>query len=191
MSVAVVYETHSTSVDNEEGFATGWLGGTLSKTGREQAQALGRRRRNDGLDVVIASDLNRAIETARIAFDGSGIPVLLDWRLRECDYGELNGMPRSLLEAERRARIDEPFPGGESWRQAVARVAGVLDALTRTRDGQRVCLIGHVATRWALDHVVTGTRLEDLVEAPFDWREGWEYTLPAHAGASQDVATLC
>ena len=191
MSVRLVYETHSTSVDNEEGFATGWLGGALSEIGREQAESLGRRRRNDGLDVVIASDLNRAVETARIAFAGSSVPVLLDWRLRECDYGEMNGMPRSLLEEERRARLDEPFPGGESWRQAVARVTGLLDELTRTRNGQRVCLIGHVATRWALDHVVDGVRLEDLVDAPFVWQEGWEYTLTSQLNASDRPATLC
>ena len=86
-------------------------------------------------------------------------------------------MPRSLLEAERRVRLDEPFPGGESWRRAVARVADLLDELPRTRDGQRVCLIGHVATRWALDHVANGIPLEDLVDAPFAWQEGWEYSL--------------
>jgi broad specificity phosphatase PhoE len=191
MSVAVVFETHATSVDNEEGFATGWLGGTLSDVGREQAQSLGRRRRNDGVDVVIASDLNRAVETARIAFGGTGIPVRLDWRLRECDYGEMNGMPRSLLETERRARLDAPFPGGESWREAVARVAGLFDELTHTSDGQRVCLIGHVATRWALDHVVNGVRLEDLVDAPFAWQEGWEYSLPRRAALGGGSQTLC
>jgi broad specificity phosphatase PhoE len=185
MTVRIVYETHSTSVDNEEGFATGWLGGGLSEVGRERACALGQRRRDDGIDVVIASDLNRAIETAQIAFGGSAIPVLLDWRLRECDYGEMNGMPRALLDAERRARLDEPFPGGESWRQAVARVGGLLDELAHTRAGRRICLIGHVATRWALDHVTRGVPLEDLVDAPFAWQEGWEYTLPSPSDADR------
>src|SRR6476646_1054193 len=110
MGVQLVYETHSTSVDNEVGRATGWLGGTLSAAGREQARRLGARRRDDGIDLVLASDLNRAVETARIAFAGSEIPVQLDWRLRECDYGSLNGMPRARLDAERRARLDTPFP---------------------------------------------------------------------------------
>jgi len=182
MTVQLVYETHSTSVDNEIGRATGWLGGTLSATGREQARALGERRRNDGIDLVVASDLNRAVETARIAFEGSGIPVTLDWRLRECDYGDLNGMPRALLDAERRGRLDEPFPGGESWRQAVARVVGALDEIGRDLGGRRVLLIGHVATRWALDHALGGVPLEALVDAPFAWQEGWEYTLPGPSG---------
>jgi 2,3-bisphosphoglycerate-dependent phosphoglycerate mutase len=177
MSVQVIYETHSTSVDNEQGLATGWLGGTLAPIGREQARQLGRRRRQSGLDVVVASDLNRAVETARIAFEDSGIPVRLDWRLRECNYGAMNGMPRSQLDRERRLRLDEPFPGGESWRAAVERVAPFLEELVKERQGQRVLLIGHVATRWALDHLVNGQPLEELIDAPFDWQEGWEYTL--------------
>ncbi len=177
MSVHVVYETHSTTEDNEQGFATGWLGGTLSRTGREQALELGQRRRHDDLDIVIASDLNRAVETAQIAFGDSDIPVHLDWRLRECNYGVMNGMPRSQLETERRLWLDEAFPGGESWRAAVERVGFVLDQLVAERPGQRVLLIGHVATRWALDHFVHGQPLEDLVDAPFEWQKGWEYTL--------------
>jgi 2,3-bisphosphoglycerate-dependent phosphoglycerate mutase len=179
MSVQLVYETHSTSVDNERGIATGWLGGELSATGREQARGLGERRRADGLTAIFASDLNRAVETAQIAFNGSGLPVWLDWRLRECDYGELNGMPRSRLDAERARRLDEAFPGGESWRSAVARVGVFLGELAGGYDGQRVLVIGHVATRWALDHYVLGVPLEELLGVPFAWREGWEYTLDA------------
>ena len=38
-------------------------------------------------------------------------------------------------------------------------------------------LIGHTATRWALDHLLDGRTLEQVVTAPFDWREGWEYDL--------------
>jgi broad specificity phosphatase PhoE len=177
MSVRVVFETHSTSEDNERGLATGWLGGRLSALGREQAAQLGERRRDDGIDVVLVSDLNRAIQTAEIAFAGSGIPVRVDWRLRECDYGELNGMPRALLDRQRRARVDEPWPGGESWRDAIRRVNALLDELVEVQDGERVLLIGHVATRWALDHRVNGVPLEELAAAQFDWQEGWEYEL--------------
>jgi 2,3-bisphosphoglycerate-dependent phosphoglycerate mutase len=177
MSLRLVYETHSTSEDNERGIATGWLGGVLSEVGREQARSLGTRRRDDRLAAVYASDLNRAVQTAEIAFAGSGVAVLLDWRLRECNYGEMNGMPRALLDAERALRVDLPWPGGESWREAVARVDGFLDELVATRDGERVLLIGHVATRWALDHRVDGVPLEALAVAPFAWQEGWEYLL--------------
>lgn len=177
MSVAVVFETHSTSTDNERGIATGWNQGALSAAGREQARQLGRRRRDDGLAVVFTSDLRRAVETAEIAFAGSPLPIVQDRRLRECNYGDLNGMPRAQLGQERLQRLDEPFPGGESWRQAVARVGRFLAELAQERDGERVLVIGHVATRWALDHVACGLPLDRLAEAPFEWQEGWEYTL--------------
>jgi 2,3-bisphosphoglycerate-dependent phosphoglycerate mutase len=38
-----------------------------------------------------------------------------------------------------------------------------------------VLVIGHVATRWGLDHFIGGARLEDLAAQDFAWQEGWEY----------------
>jgi len=49
VSVEVVYETHSVSVDNERGFATGWLDGRLSEQGKQLAKKLGDRRRHDDI----------------------------------------------------------------------------------------------------------------------------------------------
>lgn len=171
----LIYETHSTTVDNERGIATGWLDGELSESGREQARLLGERRRD--ADVVYASDLGRAVETAEIAFGGTGIPVHLDPRLRECDYGELNGRPGAEIEARRSSHIDEPFPGGQSYRQVVDATRALLEDLAARHDGRRVVLIGHSANRWALQHLLEGAPLEDLVAAPFEWQEGWTFRL--------------
>ena len=178
MAIELVYETHSTTIDNETGIATGWLDGQLSETGRRQAAELGARRRGDGLAAVFASDLGRAIETADIAFAGSELPVHHDWRLRECNYGELNGARAADIEAERVRRIEEPFPGGESYQQVVERTRDFLNDLFAELDGTRVLLIAHSANRWALQHLLLGAPLEEVVAAPFEWREGWEYPLP-------------
>lgn len=177
MAIALVFETHAMTVDNELGRATGWLPGELSGQGRVQARDIGGRRRDDGIAAVFSSDLHRAIQTASIAFDGSGIPVLHDWRLRECDYGQLNGMPADEMHRGRLGHLDRPYPSGESWRQAVARVGRFLADLPLRWDGQRVLVIGHVATRWGLDHFIDGAPLEDLIGQDFAWREGWEYRL--------------
>lgn len=146
MAVAIVLETHSVTTDNEAGVATGWLDGRLSERGRIRATELGRRRRNDGVAAVFASDLGRAVETVELAFGGSGIPVHRDARLRECNYGTWNGMPVSRL--------------ARDW------------------DGARVVVVGHSATRWALDHLLAGAVLHEVMVAPFAWQEGWLYTLP-------------
>jgi len=177
MSTEIVFETHSWSEDNDRGVATGWLPGRLSARGRELAAELGVRRRDDRLAVVLCSDLRRAAETAEIAFCGTDVPVLRDWRLRECDYGRLNGHPAAEVQEHRETRLDLPYPGGESWRQAVTRAGGVLPDIAGRWDGRRVLIIGHVATRWALDHMIDGVPLEELSRADFGWREGWEYQL--------------
>ncbi|MDR3033358.1 MAG: histidine phosphatase family protein [Kitasatospora sp.] len=177
MAIQLVFETHALTLDNERGRATGWLPGQLSEQGREKARQLGRRRADDGITAVFTSDLARAVQTAAEAFSQRPIPVLHDWRLRECDYGRRNGMPVAELHAGRRDHLDRPYPGGESWRQAVTRTARFLNDLPLRWQGQRVLVIGHVATRWGLDHLISGVPLEDLAEQDFAWQEGWEYRL--------------
>ena len=179
--ITVVYETHALSTDNEAGVATGWLHGELSPRGRELAAALGERRRNDGIAAVFASDRRRAFETAEIAFGETEIPIFLDWRLRECDYGELTGGPAERVGSEVKNGVHTPFPGGESYRDVVARTACFLNDLFLRWDDKRLVVIGHAATRWALQHIVDRERLEDVVGAPFEWQEGWEYRLTGEA----------
>jgi 2,3-bisphosphoglycerate-dependent phosphoglycerate mutase len=176
MAVEVVYETHSITVDNETGHATGWLDGELSERGRQAAAKLGERRRNDGLAAVYTSDLGRAVETAEIAFGGTAIPVIREPRLRECNYGALNGRPRDEVHAK---GIDERYPDGETWREAVARVTGFLRELASDRDSERVLVIAHMSTWYAVESLVKNLPLEAVFGTRMEWREGWEYRLSA------------
>lgn len=177
MTLRIVFETHQTTEDNEAGIATGWLPGRLSALGRRQAVELGDRRRDDGIDAVFSSDLRRAVESVEVAFADAGPPLLLDWRLRECDYGALNGAPRERVLGDRTARLATPYPGGESWQQAVARVGRFLDDLRPRWDGARILVVGHVATRLGLDHHLHGTSLADALRQEFVWQPGWDYVL--------------
>ena len=175
MAVDVVFETHPTTVDNESGRATGWLPGRLSAAGEEQARMMGIRRRDDRLAAIVSSDLRRARQTVEIAFPDEEIPTLFDWRLRECDYGARNGGP--VEDLDREAHVDVPYPTGESWREAIERVGEALEDVCSRWEGSRVLLVGHTSTRWALDHLVLGRSVEDLVAAPFAWQGGWEYRI--------------
>jgi broad specificity phosphatase PhoE len=175
--IELVYETHSLSLDNERGIATGWLPGELSPRGRELARELGERRRDDHIARVFTSDLRRAVETVEIAFEGAAIPIHQDARLRECDYGELNGAPVAEIEAIRAKCIEHSFPDGESYMDVVRRTRDFLDDLLREHDGERVLIVSHGANRLALDHLLRGTPLAPLVAQQFDWQPGWEYRL--------------
>ncbi|MEV0586488.1 hypothetical protein [Nonomuraea sp. NPDC050310] len=39
-------------------------------------------------------------------------------------------------------------------------------------------VIAHSANRWALQHLLNGIPLEDLVNAPFTWQPGWTFHFP-------------
>jgi 2,3-bisphosphoglycerate-dependent phosphoglycerate mutase len=178
MSIEIVFETHALSEDNERGIATGWLPGRLSARGRANAVGMGRRRRDGGIAAVFTSDLRRAAQTAEIAFGDTDIPILYDWRLRECDFGARNGSPAAEVRGDRLDFCDRPYPGGESHGRAIARVAGFFADLPTRWAGRRVMLIGHLATYRGLKHVVNGLTVQELVEAEFEWRaEGWDYRL--------------
>lgn len=176
MSVRITYETHSITVDNERGFATGWLDGQLSERGKASARELGERRAS-GYDAVFTSDLWRAVETAEIAFGGRGVPVLKDWRLRETDYGECNGVPVAQLRAATMEHVDDPWPGGESYAQAVERFGWFAEDLVRRWDGGRVVVIGHAVTHVALECLTTGRTVAEVLATPWEWQPGWDYVI--------------
>jgi broad specificity phosphatase PhoE len=171
----IVFETHSFSEDNERGLASGWSHSCLSARGRLAAVALGERRREDGIDLVAVSDLRRAVQTAEIAFAGSDVPMVHDWRLRECDYGDLNARPADEVHSAV-ASVRDRYPGGESWVEAIERVGGALDDLTDRWAGRRILVIGHMSGYWALEHYANQLPIES-VRGEFEWQEGWEYRI--------------
>lgn len=173
-ALTIIFETHSTSLDNEAGVASGHWDVDLSARGEREAVALGERRRPDRPDIVYASDLRRSWRTADIAFTGTGVEIVRDRRLRECDYGELTRRPAAAIDALRARAVTEPFPGGESYEQATARVAAWLEDVRRGSHG-RVLVIGHRATHYALEHLVRGVPLMEAVTRPFEWQRGWIY----------------
>ena len=175
MSTQIIFETHSTTEDNAAGIASGWKDCQLSEQGRLQAVELGKRRREDGIQAVFTSDLKRAIETAEIAFANTAIPIFHDWRLRECDYGDLNGMSSARVHNPRVRYLNKPYPNGESWRQSVQRIGRFVEDLPLRWNDKRVLVIGHRATHFGLDHHLKGLALEGLLVAKFVWQEGWEY----------------
>ena len=172
----LIFETHATSIDNEAGLASGWFDAGLSSAGERQARELGERHQHADIACVYCSDLIRAVRTAEIAFgDRADLPVIRDARLRECDYGALTRRPAAEIEARRGRQITEPFPDGESYQQCVARVAAWLEEARPSRVDGTVLIIGHRATFYALEHLLRGVRLEDVIRAPWAWRAGWTY----------------
>ena len=107
----------------------GWSNPPLTDNGRQQAEAL--RSVIDGRQFagVWSSDLDRAVESARLAY---GEPRA-DKRLRECHFGALEGCTYEEADSTYREVFHEfrdfHAPEGESHDELRARVLGFLDSL--------------------------------------------------------------
>lgn len=177
--LTVYYSPHATSVDNEAGCASGHADVPLSPAGEREAEERGRQYAATDLDAVFCSDLQRAATTGRIAFSARGLPLLLDARLREYDYGDLTQFPREQVEAEFPRRIREPFPNGESLLMVTRRVGTFLRERCAEYDGKTVAVIGHRATRYGLEYWSGDASLEKIVRAAWEWLEVpiWRYEI--------------
>ena len=65
MSVKIIYFVHGTTTDNIEHKSTGWIPGELSEKGIKQSIELKEQINVNNIDLVICSDLKRAVDTAK------------------------------------------------------------------------------------------------------------------------------
>jgi broad specificity phosphatase PhoE len=145
--IEITIVRHAQTEANAAGIWQGHGDHPLSTLGRSQAEALGRRLRDREFDLVVASDLPRAIETAAIA----GFDAKPDAAWREIDIGIWEGLTRDEVherfpEEISGVRAGQPVKmgGGESWQDLGQRIQGsFLELVADTPDGSRVLVVTH------------------------------------------------
>jgi len=140
---------HGETRHNREFRFTGWADPPLTRRGRAQARALGRRLRDEHLDAVYCSDLARTIETASLALQQKELEAIAEHGLREANFGAWQGLTfdeaRARYPDEAQLLLDRSIefcaPGGETIPQVHERVRLVLDRLHSTHAGGRVLVV--------------------------------------------------
>jgi probable phosphoglycerate mutase len=133
----------------------------LNERGREQARELAATL--DGIDVIYASDLARARETAEILGDRLGLEVRLDARLRERSFGAWEGQTWEDLE-QRHADALRRWQAGEThgpedaepYEDFSRRVESFLEEILQTHPGERVLVVGHGGSIRAIHALAEG-----------------------------------
>ena len=176
--MTITYFVHSTTIDNEMGRATGWSDSGLSPKGRQQAEEL-RGFVKNRFDLVWCSDLGRAIETATIAF--APVPLNVDRRLREIDYGKLTQAPSAVVKQDLTKYITEPFPEGESYSDVAVRMLDFLRELKKNYSGKSIALVAHQAPQLALDVILYKKSWTEAFQDDWrnthSWKPGWEHQI--------------
>jgi len=180
MSVEITYFVHGTTVDNENHKSSGWNDAKLSAAGVQRSKDLTKLTEDKNFDVVFTSDLTRAIDSAHLTW-GDKYPVFTDKRLRECNYGDLNGKDSDVVEPLQEKSIHKPMPNGESYEDVKTRVKDFLDFIKREYDGKKVAIVAHKAPQLALDVLIKQMSWDEAFAADWrktkSWKPGWQYIL--------------
>ena len=128
---------HGETVDNANQIMQGQTQGELNENGIRQAQEVSEAWKDRPIDVVIASDLKRSIDTARIIAEPHGLEVVTTPLLRERDWGGFTG--RYIPELKGEVWPDDI----ESEETLLLRARDFLLYLTATYPGKRVVAVGH------------------------------------------------
>ena len=178
MAVKIIYFVHGTTTDNLEHKSTGWIPGELSEKGIKQSIDLKEQINIDDIDLVISSDLKRAIDSANYTFKGIK-EILNDSRIRECNYGDLNGKDSSLVKYE--DHIIVPFPNGESLQDVENRVKDFCKYLLEKYDGKTIALVAHKAPQLAFEVITKGITWSEAIDKDWrktkSWQPGWTYII--------------
>ena len=179
MSIKIMYFVHGTTTDNASKLCSGWKEAMLNDLGKEQAENLGRvsRERDDKFDIMFTSDLKRAIDSSNIAFPD--VEKIRDKRLRECNYGDLDGEHKSLVIYEE--HVDDKFPNGESLKDVEIRMRDFVNYLKENYDGKTIGIVAHRAPQLALEVITKNISWEEANQNDWrktgDWQPGWEYII--------------
>jgi probable phosphoglycerate mutase len=161
---------HGESTWNAAGRWQGTGDPPLSERGREQAARLAAELTGEGIEMIVASDLARAAETAAILGDALGLVPVRDERLRELDVGRWTGLTRGEIEGldrEQLARFERGGSearagGGECRREIGGRVQSTVAEIAERQPGRCVAIVAHLGVVSAL---VAGAELANA-----EWR---------------------
>lgn len=180
MAVKITYFVHGTTTDNEKNISSGCFDVDLSEKGIKQSVDLREQTKGKVFDVVFCSDLKRAVHSAELTWKGK-YKIIMDKRLRECNYGKYNAHSSDIVEPMQEKCIVKRFDGGESYEDVKKRIKDFLDFLKKNYDGKHIAIVAHKAPQLAFDVLLKGKTWEQAFSEDWRkkkaWQPGWEYEL--------------
>lgn len=142
---------HGETLWNQQGLLQGHLDSPLSELGVNQANALAEYFSKCDWDLIVSSDLTRAVRTAEIIKGASDKQVLTDNRLRERNLGIVQGLTvKEFGEKYHEESVkfneggaDYAIPGGESIGQRFKRSITCIKELAERYKGNKIIIVTH------------------------------------------------
>jgi probable phosphoglycerate mutase len=141
----VYFTRHGQTFWNVENKICGATDIALTELGHRQAEELGRKILEEKIhiDEILTSPLVRAAETARHISEVTGVPVRIEERLREQNFGRYESTPRNGEEfAKAKGNFIHSFDGGETMLHLAQRIYNLLDDVKKQED-KTFLLVAH------------------------------------------------
>ena len=148
----IILVRHGQSISNAEQFWGGQKDFPLTELGKAQAEVVADAiRATEKVDVVYASDLERAYETGLAIAKRFDLPVIQDPNLREINTGRWTGTPiegtkakePALMEKRKSDPVHFAFPEGESFEDLYHRGRKAITAIAEKNEGKCVVIASH------------------------------------------------
>jgi probable phosphoglycerate mutase len=125
---------HSRTVWNEKKMLQGQQDSPLSSKGQQMAIAWGKQLSSFGWDMILSSDLGRAVATAELINTSLNIPIHTNKKLREQDWGRWTGLTLEEIKKDEKRKLKQEIkkgwfftpPGGESRKQVLNRATSAI-----------------------------------------------------------------
>ncbi len=173
----VVLIRHGETAWNADTRIQGQLDVALNERGRWQAARMAEALADEGIEVIVSSDLQRARATAQALADVTGLPLQIDPGLRERRFGCFEGRtfqevdttwPQDALRWRQRDPEWAPAEGGESLLAFYARCVAASETVLAAHAGRVVALVAHGGVLDCLYRAATRQHLQ----APRSWQLG-------------------
>ncbi|MDO4985890.1 MAG: histidine phosphatase family protein [Prevotella sp.] len=128
---------HGETVDNANQIMQGQTQGELNENGVQQAREFSEQWKNKEIDIILASDLKRSIDTARIIAEPHQLEVLTTPLLRERDWGSFTG--RFIPDLKGEVWPDDI----ETQENLLSRAGEFIAYVKQTFPGKKVLAVGH------------------------------------------------
>ncbi len=142
----IYFTRHGQTIWNVENKICGATDIALTELGHQQAIELGKKlvTENIHIDEILYSPLVRASETARHISEITGVPMRMEPRLKEQNFGRYESTPRDGEEfQEMKTHFIDHFGSGETMLHLAQRIYNLLDDIKAEADNKTYLLVAH------------------------------------------------
>ena len=142
----IIFARHGLTDYNVESKVCGISSAMLTEIGKQQARALGEKLRDKGIDIIVCSPLQRAVDTAELANEALNKEIIIDDRFTEWDYGAYEGVKLDeIFDEFQKAKLQfgVRLGGGESVIELSHRVFCAIDDIREKYRNKTVLVICH------------------------------------------------